>query len=93
MSVVEWSRRAEADFKRCTSYYDRIDLTLSGQIGRAIIEKTEWVAVTPHSGSPVGRDRRKVNVAGTPYLFVYERWSTGIRVIRLYHEKQNWDRR
>lgn len=44
----------------------------------------------PDGGPTLSGERRKLLVTGTPYLLIYRRSDTGIEILRLFHESEDW---
>ena len=90
MKHANWAVRANGDLLKLYRWYRRYDDAIALRIAISIVDKCDWLALNPATGSPLDRSRRKSIIAGTSYLIVYRPVSDGIKVLRIYHESQNW---
>ena len=55
-----------------------------------IHERCDFLVQFPQGGPVLTGDHRKLLVTGTPYLLIYRRSDTGIEILRLFHESEDW---
>ena len=91
MSVVSWSIEARADLRRIDRW---LTDNASGEIARrmlvAIGERSTLLLDFPLAG-PIGDDEeRSLRVTGTPYILIYRLRPTEIEILRVHHNRQDW---
>lgn len=91
MSVVSWSMEARADLRRIDQW---LTDNASGEISRRMLvdigERSTLLLDFPLAG-PIGDDEeRSLRVTGTPYILIYRLRPTGIEILRIRHNRQNW---
>ena len=90
MKYADWAARADNDLQNLYRWYRRYDDAVAIRITDTIVEKCDWLALNPLTGSRLDKSRRKSLIAGTSHLVIYRAVSDGIKVLRIYHESQNW---
>jgi len=89
---VRWSSLAQADFQHF--YEDALEpdptyaLNITESLDAAITRLLEF----PRLGPPVGGSgHRKWRLKKTPFLMIYTIEFDGLYILRVYHERQDWD--
>ena len=93
MKEANWTLPARADLARIDSYHAEQDGDFADRVGREAIKAADWLASTPYAGAEVAPDHRRWRVPRTPYLLIYRVVHTGVEILRVWHERQNWRER
>jgi plasmid stabilization system protein ParE len=56
---------------------------------QAIAARAAWLADNPDGGKEIGPARREVVVPRVPYVIEYERRSDRVRLLYIWHQKQD----
>jgi plasmid stabilization system protein ParE len=87
---VVWSRRALADRDRIHAYVAAHSSPARAYaVIHAIVECAARLADNPDSGREIGPARREVVVPRIPYVVEYERKSNQVRLLYIWHQKQD----
>jgi len=91
MSSLLWSVEARGDLRRIDQW---LTVNASGEIATrmlaAIGERSTLLLDFPRAG-PLGADNdRTLRVTGTPYILLYRPRETGIEILRILHNRQDW---
>jgi plasmid stabilization system protein ParE len=57
----------------------------------AIRGQTDILDRFPGVGSPFGAEGRRLRVRGTPYLLFYRTLSDRVEILRIRHDREQWD--
>ncbi|GGE88158.1 type II toxin-antitoxin system RelE/ParE family toxin [Sphingomonas prati] len=90
MSEVRWSRRAQADLITIDDYLAAIDPDLANTVGKAALTASAFLGEHPHAGSRVHADVRKWRVASSRYLLLYRVEPSGVLILRVRHDSEDW---
>lgn len=91
MIGIAWTPAAAADLRAISDW-----LTEHSEGDRAVrlLEtirlRADLLSRFPYVGRPHDRGLRLLRVLGTPYLIVYRPMESGIQIIRVHHERQNY---
>jgi addiction module RelE/StbE family toxin len=91
MREIIWSKQARDDLVRIERWLDEnwespnVVQTLA-----AIRQRCQFLLDFPHGGSPLTNDWRKLHVPETPYLLVYKVRSRAVEIVRVFHEREDW---
>lgn len=89
---VKWSALAQADFRVFYESALEQDATYALNISEALEEATNRLLAFPRLGTPVGlAGHRKWRLKKTPFLMIYAIEVDGLYILRVYHERQDWD--
>jgi addiction module RelE/StbE family toxin len=93
MEIV-WTSPARRDLDRHVDYIARQNPAAALRVDDAIREAVERLADQPHRGRPGQRvGTRELVIAEFPaYLVVYRLTETEVRILRVWHGRQNWRR-
>ncbi len=91
MTSLQWSVEARADLRRIDNW---LTVNASGEIATrmlaAIGERSTLLLDFPLAG-PLGKtDDRSLRVSGTPYILFYRPRKVGIEILRILHNRQDW---
>jgi toxin ParE1/3/4 len=91
MSELFWTVKARTDLRRLdewlsTNASSEIAVRTLAQIG----ERSTQLLDFPNSGPIIKASQRSLRVTGTPYILVYRSRKGGIEILRIPHNRQNW---
>ncbi len=91
MPDVIWSLPASADLDRIAVWLDehRGEET-SARMLEVIGQRAQFLTDFPHGGRPYESDKRVLVVIGTPYVIVYRLRDGDAEIIRVHHEREDW---
>ena len=90
-AVVSWSDQARADLGDFIDHYALRDFAFAESISTKAVAATRLLALHPHAGQQI-RDQalRKWPVAKTPLLLIYEVDGRSVQIVRLVHNRSDW---
>ena len=92
MSVISWAESATADLQAIRSYYNQLGPDLAATIVDRILDAAETMAAHPSIGAPTRLSRvSKWRAKRTPYLVLYKCKRSGIEVVRIRHDRTDWE--
>jgi toxin ParE1/3/4 len=88
---VSWSLPAHADLKRIETWLasERPPAFELATL-QAIHARCLFLAKFPHGGGILMGELRRLVVIGTPYIMIFRVQDSGIEIVRLFHERQDW---
>ena len=91
--TLDWAKNAQADLIRIVSFYGPLDGEFAQRVLREAISASEFLCDYPQAG-PATRQRgvRKWRVKTTPFLLLYRYTANNLRITRVTHHAQDWDR-
>ena len=89
---ISWSRDAFDDLEAIYVYLKQYDPRAAVRMLNAIRSKALLLEQFPELG-PLDSGTRRLNVASTPYIIVYELKIGGISVLRVFDTRQDWRHR
>lgn len=90
MRTLIWSRASQRDLQDIQAFWRRRDPSLIVQLFVETQRATEFLLETQGAGAPAGTDLRKWRIGRTPYLLFYRVDDLALRIVRVFHERQNW---
>ncbi|MBJ6121413.1 type II toxin-antitoxin system RelE/ParE family toxin [Sphingomonas sp. BT553] len=88
---IEWSRPALIDLRNIGSW---LNDQASGEVAlrtlSAIRRRATFLETHPHGGRPEADGLRVLLVRGTPYLIIYRIFADSVQVLRIRHEREDW---
>lgn len=93
MMRIRWSDEARADLAELDDYYRDIRPEYAVRVGRATIAAARFLAKNPEAGPLILRtDMRKWRAGRTRYLLLHRADGEILRVVRVVHTAQDWQR-
>lgn len=93
MIRLSWSIEAQGDLAGMNRHIRPDNPVAAQRMLDATFAAAEFLCSQPHAGPAIERTRfRKWRVANTPYILVYRVMSAEIRIVRVVHSEQNWQR-
>ena len=91
--IPRWAVRAQADLARAETYYQPLDSAFAARIIQTATAAGDLLCEHPQLGRATRRRGvRKWRVKGTPFILLYRIAPGEIRIIRVAHDRQDWDR-
>jgi len=91
MSGVEWSALAITDLETIDDYWSGYSEAAAERVADRIERAAAFLATMPNAGPALRtQEARKWSVAATRYVLVYRAIDSGIEVLRVYHNQQDW---
>lgn len=92
MIEIAWSGPALADLRSIDAWLTReASKEQAVRTLAAIRLRVQFLQNFPHGGRPFLRhDFRVLRVVPTPYLIIYRLTGSGIEILRLRHEREDW---
>jgi toxin ParE1/3/4 len=91
MRKIVWTAPARNDLIGIEKWLDEeAGSAVAVRVLSAIKFRCQFLQDFPHGGPPVGNNLRKLRIHDTPYLIVYRIQKSGIDVVRVFHERQDW---
>ena len=91
MSVVSWSIEARADLRRIDHWLtDNASGEITMRMLAAIGERSTLLLDFPLAGPVSDDDERMLRVGGTPYILVYRSRPARIEILRVRHNRKDW---
>lgn len=91
MPSIIWSLPATLDLDRIGDWLDEHrNAEASVQALYDIGQRTLFLRDFPHGGRPYKDGKRILVVTGTPYVIVYRLWKGEVEIVRVHHERENW---
>ncbi len=91
MPRVDWSTPAVLDLNRIDDWLiENRSAEFALQTVRSIRKRADWLGNFPHGGRPSPDGLRILRVFGTRYLIVYQISPDCIEVVRVHHEREDW---
>lgn len=91
MRGIIWAPSARSDLNRITAWLDENrDAQTCADTLEAIQRRAEFLMDFPRGGRPLGDGKRLLRIIGTPYLIVYRLSDTQTEVVRVHHEREDW---
>jgi toxin ParE1/3/4 len=92
--ILEWSQTALVQLADQLEYVAVDNPGASRRLRERVFAAVESLLDFPEIGRPGDRrGTRELVVTGTPYLVVYEYEEPVIRILRVWHARQDWKRR
>ena len=88
---ISWSPLAVGDIRGISDWLeqDATPATALRSVG-AIRHRARFLEDFPHGGRPHGDGQRILRVFDTPYLIRYRIKNDTVEVIRVHHEREDW---
>ncbi len=91
MRSVIWSLPATFDLDRIGEWLDENrTAAASAQALYDIGQRTLFLQNFPHGGRPYKDGKRVLIVTGTPYVIEYRLNEGDVEIVRVHHERENW---
>jgi plasmid stabilization system protein ParE len=91
MRSIIWSKPAEADLIGAYQWYNNeAPPEVAVRVLLAIKARCDFLTSFPYGGPPIESGLRKLRVLETPYLIIYRVEKEHIFVVRLFHEREDW---
>lgn len=91
MKRVEWTDSAIEDLNGIKAYLSEYSPEYADSTIRKLIRSARWLCDTPFAGPPAGFARwRKWKPKGQRYVLIYQPVERGISVVRVRHERADW---
>ncbi|MFD1033894.1 type II toxin-antitoxin system RelE/ParE family toxin [Sphingomonas hankookensis] len=92
MIALNWSGPARADLEAIDDTLSIIDLALADRMIDRIEGAGSFLREHPMAGSTILSGAvRKWRVRGTPYLLLYRPLADRIEILRIRHDREDWD--
>ena len=92
--ILEWSRTALVQFADQLEYVAIDSPSASRRLSERVFAAVDYLLDFPEIGRPGDRrGTRELVVTGTPYIVVYEVEDPTVRILRVWHTRQDWKRR
>lgn len=90
---LHWEHAAESDLANLLDYIAHDNLTAAYEVYDLIKQQAENLRDYPNLGR-VGRIKgtRELVIAGTPYIAAYSIKGETVRILRVLHGAQSWDK-
>ena len=93
MKRVEWTDAAIDDLNGIKAYLSQVSPELAQDCLRKLILSAHWLCDYPYAGPLIGyRKWRKWKPKGQSYILIYKPDPTGISIVRVRHERNDWRR-
>lgn len=90
---IVWAPSARADLARIDHYYSELDTDFANRAARNAVAAAKFLLANPHAGPKIdGTVYRKWHVAQTPFLLIYRSEQGEIRILRVRHYREDWQR-
>lgn len=91
MKRVEWTDAAIDDLNGIKAYLSELNPQSAKDVLRQLIVSARWLCDYPFAAPLVGYARwRKWKPRGQRYILIYQPNATGISVVRVRHERNDW---
>lgn len=91
MPTLKWTQPATDDLWAIDAWLEE---NASGEIAlatlAAIRSRAYFLENFPHGGRPIGDGVRVLRVINTPHLSVYRLSGDSIDILRVHHEREDW---
>lgn len=92
MRRLIWSPTAQADLAAIDDQLYDEDPDFADRVALSSIRSARFLLDWPFAGSIVGEaGQRKWPVKRTPHILIYQPVGNAIHILRVYHERQDWD--
>lgn len=91
MNAVSWTGPAEHDLEKIDDYWFLVAPDLADAMLAKIEASVCFLRGMPRAGWRIEEtEARRWSVRGTPYLLVYRIQADTIEILRVRHERENW---
>ena len=91
MRKIGWTPPAIADLRRINVWLrENATAAVALRVTIDIRKRARFLEDFPRGGRPVSATLRLLRVFGTPYLILYRIEDDGVQVIRVHHEREDW---
>ena len=92
MMQLIWSPRAQLDLQLIDDQLFAEDPDFADRVALASVYSARFLLDWPNAGSIVGDDgHRKWPIKKTPYILIYKVAGQNVHILRVYHERQDWN--
>ncbi len=88
---IIWSDQAKSDLNEFIDHYALVDLAFAETVSTKALAAADILALHPHAGQKIRHSvMRKWPVAKTPLLLIYEVQGRSVQIVRLVHNRSDW---
>lgn len=88
---IDWTTLALDDVRRIDDWLTReASPALALRTIGAIRFRSKFLEDFPHGGRPLSKGQRVLRVYDTPYLIRYRIVGDSVQVLRVHHEREDW---
>ncbi|MEN2747720.1 type II toxin-antitoxin system RelE/ParE family toxin [Sphingomonas sp. T9W2] len=88
-----WTRPALEDLRRINQWLpDNAAPIVASEILTAVRQRSAILNSFPNAGRPISGGSRVLRVRGAPYLLIYRTLPDQVEILRIRHDREDWDR-
>ena len=93
MRQLQWSPEARSDMSGIDAYYRQLNPDFSRRVLAEAVAAGRTLLRHPHAGPVIDiSGLRKWRAARTPYILFYRATETELRILRVIHAAQDWQK-